>query len=115
MGDIGPTPKHTPTPWRVMQANGENAIFDNGAPMLIARVGKSHRGDDRDNAQFIVESCNNIERITAERDELLAACKFALNQLHLLAPPGSRERTWAWPAMSDCETAIANAEKARVK
>ena len=45
--------------------------------------------------------------------ELATALRFALNQLELLAPVGSKERALAFPAIREARMAIRNAELAR--
>ncbi len=60
--------------------------------------------------EYIVLSEQEARLYNAAPD-LLAALRFAKNQLELLAPPGSDERKLAFPAISEARAAIAAAEK----
>lgn len=68
--------KRTPGPWQV--AYGK-IITANTKEVGIAKMDRdepSTMPTERDaNAAYIVEACNNYERIKAERDELVAALR----------------------------------------
>jgi hypothetical protein len=61
---------HTPTPWRSLIKGGRFIITDDGIP--IAECMHELKQPDGANAAFIVKACNC-------HDELLEACKVALN------------------------------------
>jgi gamma-glutamyl phosphate reductase len=68
--------KHTPGPW-------ESAYSVHGARFLIraergAVIGEVWHSAAA-NAAFIVKACNAHDRLTAERDELVAALRDMLN------------------------------------
>lgn len=89
--------KHTPTPWLVEVRNNEQTgvvvsadpmhpvpICDTGIAFFLNRLAASGRSNNLNfyqsaidqrlaNAAFIVDACNNYERVKAERDELAAA------------------------------------------
>jgi hypothetical protein len=73
----------TPGPWEAV-AEGHNVAGHIiwtilGPESAVAKVytygEDDNPGRTESTARFIADSCNNIERITAERDQLLAACK----------------------------------------
>lgn len=71
------TQKHTPTPWKYSHRSSndyEDYLIhaENGEPLAIVSD-EEHFG--KSNAAFIVRACNNIERVTAERDALLDVLK----------------------------------------
>lgn len=76
--------KHTPGPWRAQRPRGPQRSIDRKweivAPLdrgEVIIVGE-HTGIDClnvSNAIYIVEACNNYERIKAERDELAGFAK----------------------------------------
>lgn len=81
-------PKHTPVPWvvnppmtarvtfpRMIHAIQFHEVLDERNRICMMT---NSRFEDDANAAFIVEACNNYERIKAERDELAAALKTLL-------------------------------------
>jgi hypothetical protein len=76
--------KHTPTPWKVQYGS----IYQHES-IGAARIASMDRGKDltlpteRDaNAAFIVDACNNYERVIAERDELARVLKLAKGAMY---------------------------------
>ena len=63
--------KHTPTPWSMSWGKKRCRIEGGADGWEIASVTDNNPRD----AAYIVEACNNYERVKAERDELLAALR----------------------------------------
>jgi hypothetical protein len=69
--------KHTPTPWTSTLHSDKPtyATIHTGKGERVAEIHRTPSREAGDNLQFIVEACNNYERLKAERDELLAALR----------------------------------------
>lgn len=138
------TQPHTPTPWKVKfvgqsyKAFGGSIEGADGNQVALITVPRSGSDEERHaNANFVIHACNNIERITAERDawekrsaqyeqitrdlqtsraELLTACKagmtFMSDLSFIVSFIDNPKATHAWDA---CRNAIQSAEKARGK
>ena len=81
------TTKHTPVPWIRRDASKpfQHELWyepGDGLRSLIARtftdtVCNKHQGSGLENAEFILDACNNYERVKAERDKLRSALNRA--------------------------------------
>lgn len=71
---------HTPLPWHVNQLDGYSIHGIRGwiADVTAGTMNEVSIEEREANAKFIVEACNNYERIKAQRDELLAVMKRVL-------------------------------------
>ena len=101
---------HTPTPWRVGRYGGIYPI-GNGAMIVSANTKSGYLPYATDNEAFIVQAINSHDKLQADRDALLTACKDAdvvlttLLDVHGCLCSGENE-TW-----EKIRAAIAQAEK----
>ena len=72
----------TPLPWLlssgVLVCDQEARVIVNTTPMDVVGVPDAHAFD---NAAYIVEACNAYPRLMAEREQLVAALRIALDQI----------------------------------
>ena len=74
--------KHTPGPWGVTRLNGVEYVTIDGGRVSVARVSALKGGEG--NARLIAaapEMAEKIERLEAEKKELLAALEMIANKI----------------------------------
>lgn len=121
-------PKHTPGPWTykrthsmspntwyvLIDPNGRGPIFEIGGRDITGQIGEAKYlitdpAEIEANAAFIVEACNNYERVKAERDELAAALKRTLDAL-FNETHGQKDTPWVATTKLEARAALAKLE-----
>lgn len=85
---------HTPGPWRIAK---RDAAVISGPTGEIAFCGSKDLARDDANAAFIVEACNNYDRLLAERAELVTALERVRDEM---------EASGGWVGDEECFSAI---------
>jgi len=115
------TTKRTPGPWETdftRNYNAHDVIRHNGVIIAVLPTSITHKQGERyANAQFIIESANNYERVKAERDELAAVLKTAQETICMVhcGATGPRSKNMGGKHVKVCNIARAALAKLEAK